>query len=561
MSTKRRFGSALGLCLIVLLLGGCVEITESMLALPTIDAAQMAQAPAVTSDAYTSADQSAALAYLTEGQALKERGDLDEAIRAYTMAIERDPAFAEAYYHRGRVWQDLRDLKAAIEDYNRALDLDPRLAMAFEDRALVREELGDVPGAMADYDRAIELNPESGRTYTNRAVARRKLGDVSGAIADHTRAIELLPDSPQKAIPFFNRGNARQAQGDLAGAIADFTRAIELDPMFAAAYTNRAGLLETKDLQAAISDYGRALELPSDDEDAHTIALGRRGFIYLRSNNISAAARDFGRAIELNPDYACAYVGLGYVALTRGGLSLAIGHFDHAIRLAPELADAYLGRAAAHEANSRMDLAFDDMMRGLALLADDKSKVVGYIKLGVVFAAMGDHKRATLAWTSALELEPTGKLYTDRGTAFVEIGAYDRAIDDFRAATKLDPNNAVAHFNLARVLLRHLDTNYEEALEHAQRAVELTPHAVQHDTLALAYHRIGQLQKALEHLGVALQLNPLQVESYKHRGDVYRELGNRSAALADYQLYLKLAPQAADRGEVETLVRSLLEHR
>jgi regulator of sirC expression with transglutaminase-like and TPR domain len=40
---------------------------------------------------------------------------------------------------------------------------------------------------------------------------------------------------------------------------------------------------------------------------------------------------------------------------------------------------------------------------------------------------------------------------------------------------------------------------------------------------------------------------------------VYRELGDRAAALADYQQYLKLAPQAGDRAEVEALVQSLLD--
>jgi tetratricopeptide (TPR) repeat protein len=117
----------------------------------------------------------------------------------------------------------------------------------------------------------------------------------------------------------------------------------------------------------------------------------------------------------------------------------------------------------------------------------------------------------------------------------------------------------VAHSNLAWVLAYHLGTNYEEALTHAQRAVELSPNAARHDILAFAYHKTGQLQKALEQYGKALELNALQAASYKRRGDVYRELGDRAAALADYQQYLKLAPQAGDRAEVEALVQSLLD--
>jgi tetratricopeptide (TPR) repeat protein len=175
-----------------------------------------------------------------------------------------------------------------------------------------------------------------------------------------------------------------------------------------------------------------------------------------------------------------------------------------------------------------------------------------------VCAALGDWKRAALAWSEALKLEPTGKLHVDRGSAYMKIGAYDQAAADFRAAALLDPDDAVAHANLAWVLLYHLDTSREEALEHAQRAVELAPDTGRHDTLALAYHKTGQLQKALEQYGMAVQLNPLQVGSYKRRGDVYRELGDRAAALADYQQYLRLAPQAEDCAEVQALAQSMV---
>jgi tetratricopeptide (TPR) repeat protein len=557
MSSERRLGLMIGLFLIAMLLSGCIEIPAPTAPSPKGNDDQAAPAPTMPIAGPTTDAEAAARAHLAEGLALKDRGDLDEAVKEYTAAIEQDPFVAEAYYQRGYARYDLGDLKAAIEDFDRAIGLDPALAIAFEDRALAREESGDLSGAMMDYNRAIELDPVSGRAYTNRAIARRKLGDVAGAIGDHTRAIDLLPDTPKKAIPFFNRGNALQAQGDLDGAVADFTRAIELDPEFVPSYINRAGILQAKDVQAALKDYNKALELPSEDDDC-AIALSGRGFLYLRSGNINAAARDFGRAVELNPDNARAHAGMGYITLAQGRLTASIEHFNRAIELDPKSYEAYTGRAAAHEANSQIDLSIEDMLRGLALLPDDEDKAAAYIQLGSVCAALGDWKRAALAWSEALKLEPTGKLHADRGSVYMKIGAYDQAAADFRAAALLDPDNAVAHANLAWVLVYHLGANYEEALRHAQRAVELAPDAGRHDTLALAYHKTGQLQKALEQYGMAVQLNPLQVESYKRRGDVYRELGDRPAALADYQQYLKLAPRAEDRAEVETLVRSLL---
>jgi regulator of sirC expression with transglutaminase-like and TPR domain len=63
--------------------------------------------------------------------------------------------------------------------------------------------------------------------------------------------------------------------------------------------------------------------------------------------------------------------------------------------------------------------------------------------------------------------------------------------------------------------------------------------------------------KALQTLDLLLAGNPNSAEEYKQRGIVHLELRNPSAARTDLQTYLRLAPEAADRAEIEKSLRGV----
>jgi hypothetical protein len=64
------------------------------------------------------------------GNALKERGNLDEAVASYKKAIAIYHDFTDAYYNLGTVLQDQGKFEAAIEEYRKALLLNPDHAKA-----------------------------------------------------------------------------------------------------------------------------------------------------------------------------------------------------------------------------------------------------------------------------------------------------------------------------------------------------------------------------------------------------------------------------------------------
>ncbi len=100
-----------------------------------------------------------AFAANSQGVAYNNEGDYDNAIVAFTKAIELDPNYALAYGNRGWVYIKLGQYEQAIADSTKAIELDSNLALAYNNRGWAYTELGQYEQALADYNKAIELDP------------------------------------------------------------------------------------------------------------------------------------------------------------------------------------------------------------------------------------------------------------------------------------------------------------------------------------------------------------------------------------------------------------------
>jgi len=131
-----------------------------------------------------------------------------------------------------------------------------------------------------------------------------------------------------------------------------------------------------------------------------------------------------------------------------------------------------------------------------------------------------------------------------RGYALVKKGQYDRAIDDFDQAIKIDPNNASAFSN--RGAAYEIKDQYDHAIENYDQAIKLNPN------LAIAWNNrcgiraaIGQLQQALADCNEALRLRPANAGTLDNRGFTYLKLKQLDSAIADYDAALVVAPKLA----------------
>lgn len=92
---------------------------------------------------------------------------------------------------------------------------------------------------------------------------------------------------------------------------------------------------------------------------------------------------------------------------------------------------------------------------------------------GIVFLQMRQPAEAIREFDEALRLQPAPLHHVHRGLAHARLGAYERAVDDYRMALRLNPNEPDALDALAWLRA----TCPEPALRHGARAAELATRA------------------------------------------------------------------------------------
>ncbi len=102
-------------------------------------------------------DQEYANSYIIRGDDLLDRGDFDQTIAHYDIAIELYPGNAAAFNNRGLAYLNSGNYDQAIEDFDRAIELDPEAAYAYYYRGMSKLEIGEKQNAILDLEQAIDL--------------------------------------------------------------------------------------------------------------------------------------------------------------------------------------------------------------------------------------------------------------------------------------------------------------------------------------------------------------------------------------------------------------------
>jgi tetratricopeptide (TPR) repeat protein len=118
---------------------------------------------------------------LERGRYFALKGDTQQALGAYTQAIEAAPGLAIAYRNRGAIHAFLKQNRQAIVDFLRAYSND----------AIEHMKSKEFDACISDTKAALSLHEEYGLAYYQRAVCHIGLGDQKMAKADFIKAAQL----------------------------------------------------------------------------------------------------------------------------------------------------------------------------------------------------------------------------------------------------------------------------------------------------------------------------------------------------------------------------------
>lgn len=144
----------------------------------------------------------------SSGYANHQTGNLTEAIRLYTKAIDIDDRYVMAYQMRAAAWQKLHKFSRAIDDYSVVIAIGETTfrAAGYLNRGIVRNMSGQYSEAIADFDQAIAIDKYMGPAYFHRAIARSKTGDTIGNMDDFIRAARLGDPDAERLLDARNPG-------------------------------------------------------------------------------------------------------------------------------------------------------------------------------------------------------------------------------------------------------------------------------------------------------------------------------------------------------------------
>jgi len=195
----------------------------------------------------TKPDKKRSLAAMQRGKKADDAGQRNEAIAAYSEAIQADASNAEAWRARGRDYLAADDRPKAQADFDKAIEIQPGGAENYLARGEFFSAIGEPERAIHDYSLAINLNLERTEVYTARGKAYSEVRQFERAEEDFTKAIKLRIDNPEpykgRGMALFAlalkaddlralrvRGAVRERLDDNEGALADYTEAIRRDP-------------------------------------------------------------------------------------------------------------------------------------------------------------------------------------------------------------------------------------------------------------------------------------------------------------------------------------------
>src|SRR6185312_5400895 len=136
---------------------------------------------------------------LEAGHALETAGRRDDALAAYTKAIESHlldrAAQARALFDRGLLLDGMGRLDDALQDYTGALSLSPKFAAALNNRANVYRRLRRFSEAQHDYRASLAAgNPKSEYPYYGLGQIAEAEGRNDQARTFYGKALAAAPD-------------------------------------------------------------------------------------------------------------------------------------------------------------------------------------------------------------------------------------------------------------------------------------------------------------------------------------------------------------------------------
>ena len=225
------------------------------------------------------------------GEALFQKGRVDEAIAQFQKVLEIQPGYMHAHYNLGIALAQKGLLDEAIDQFRKTLEVLPDYLAAYNNLGFVLAQKGFTDNAIVQFRKALEIQPDSAEAHSNLGNVLLQKGRVDEAITHYQAALQIKPNDVEVHN---NLGSALLQKGRVDEAIIQYQKALEIKPGYPKALNNLAWILATIP-QASLRNGSQAVELA---QQANQLTGGENPIILRTLAAAYAEAGRFGDAVS-----------------------------------------------------------------------------------------------------------------------------------------------------------------------------------------------------------------------------------------------------------------------
>ncbi|XP_055917959.1 stress-induced-phosphoprotein 1 [Eupeodes corollae] len=397
---------------------------------------------------------------------LKEKGNkalnqdrFDEAIEAYTEAINLDGNNHVLYSNRSAAYAKAGKFELALADAEKTIEINPTWPKGYSRKGSAHAGLNNFPEAFEAYSEGLKHDPQNAMLLQGRQEIQTAL--ISYMTRNMSTPMDIDPPKPKEepkpqeppkpAEPKLedmseeerkkylakkekDAGNVYYKKKDFENALKYYHKALEIDPTDITFYNNIAAVyFEQKNYDECIKQCEKGIEVGRENRADFKLiakALSRIGNSYRKLEDykqaktyyekamsehrtpeiktllseVEAKIKEVERRAYIDPAKAEEEKELGNELFKKGDYSNAIKHYTEAISRNPDDPKLYSNRAACYTKLAAFDLGLKDCEMCIKL---DSKFIKGYIRKGKILQGMQQASKASAAYQKALEIDPS----------------------------------------------------------------------------------------------------------------------------------------------------------
>jgi tetratricopeptide (TPR) repeat protein len=213
--------------------------------------------------------------------------------------------------------------------------------------------------------------------------------------------------------------------------------------------------------QEAINQYNQALK----NQSYHADIYYKLGLVYYRLGSYETAIINYTQAINININFGKAFHHRGLANYQLGNYQIAIEDYDQALRIDPDAGIIYKNRAEARYQIGDNQGAIEDYHHAITINPHHAINQKNKNFLPELF----EQKKNLL---KSMQVKPDDAVgYKNRGDYSLKLGEYERAINDYHQAIKINANYADAYFNRGNINFDQGD--YAAAINDFSQVIKL----------------------------------------------------------------------------------------